>query len=256
MNWLDEVKTTLLPLAKNASQAVMQIYASDNFGVDIKSDNSPLTKADTLSHQIICSQLEKYGFPVISEESCENTALKNDCDTFWLVDPLDGTKEFINKNGEFTINIALIENSRPTLGIVAAPALNKYYYAVKGHGAYKVEKESHQKISCSNVTDITKATIAVSRSHLNAKDEEFIKENNITKIKKLGSALKYCEIAEGIVDLSIRYTPLMQWDIAASDILLAESGASALSINYSASFTGIDEILFVSNNKFRLTCEI
>ena len=163
---------------------------------------------------------------------------------FWLVDPLDGTKEFINKNGEFTVNIALIQNNRPILGVVSAPALNTQYYAVKDQGAFKLEGGGAKQIHCSSVTDIKQATLAVSRSHLKPEDEAFIEKNDITNTKPLGSALKYCQIAEGSVDLSVRYSPLMEWDIAASDIIMHEAGSRLMDLQGNEfSYLGSSEVL-------------
>ncbi|MDC0534190.1 3'(2'),5'-bisphosphate nucleotidase CysQ [Francisellaceae bacterium] len=225
MKNLNQLLDVALNAANHASEKMLEIYQKD-FSIDYKDDKSPLTEADEASHQIIYNLLKDLGYPVISEESkpeelIDSTSQSN---RFWLVDPLDGTKEFIKKNGEFTVNIALIENNRPILGVVAIPAQNKTYYAIQGQGAYKVKGGNAQKINCSKTADLSVATIAVSRSHLKQEDQDFIARNNIANTKPLGSALKYCEIADGSVDLSIRFTPLMQWDLAASDIIVHEAG--------------------------------
>jgi 3'(2'), 5'-bisphosphate nucleotidase len=225
MKNLNQLLDVALNAANQASEKMLEIYQKD-FSIDYKYDKSPLTEADEASHQIIYNLLKDLGYPVISEESKpeELIDLTSQSSRFWLVDPLDGTKEFIKKNGEFTVNIALIENNRPILGVVAIPAQNKMYYAAQGQGAYKLEGGNAQKVNCSKTANLSDATIAVSRSHLKQEDQDFIARNNIAKTKPLGSALKYCEIANGSVDLSIRFTPLMQWDLAASDVIVHEAG--------------------------------
>lgn len=254
---LDECLKTALVAANQADQVIMDIYQSD-FEVEFKEDESPITIADQRAHQAIVECLQPLGIRIISEEGVvdevheysEGAFDKADhfyCKPgsyFWLVDPLDGTKEFINKNGEFTVNIALIQNNRPILGVVSAPALNTQYYAVKDQGAFKLEGGEAKQIHCSNVTDIKQATLAVSRSHLKPEDEAFIGKNGITNTKPLGSALKYCQIAEGSVDLSIRYSPLMEWDIAASDIIMHEAGSQLMDLKGDEfNYQGSNEIL-------------
>ena len=228
---LDQCLETALEAAKKADQVIMEIYQSD-FEVEFKEDESPITIADQRAHQAIVDHLQPLGIRVISEEGVvepsedQNKSNKH----FWLVDPLDGTKEFINKNGEFTVNIALVQNNCPILGVVSAPALNTQYYAVKDQGAFKMQEGQAKQIHCSNVADVKQATLAVSRSHLKPEDEAFIEKNGIVNTKPLGSALKYCQIAEGSVDLSIRYSPLMEWDIAASDIIMHEAGSQLMDL--------------------------
>lgn len=213
-----------LSAASEAGKAIMEIYATD-FDVQHKNDESPVTLADKTAHDIICERLKPLGYPVVSEEGIEKAPVFDGlASTFWLVDPLDGTKEFISKNGEFTVNIALIQNERPVLGVVSAPALSVMYYAISGQSAFKVEENEVKQIYSSEVSELKDATIAVSRSHLKPEDKAFIERAGITSVKPVGSALKYCYLAEGKVDLSVRYTPLMQWDLAASDVIVHEAG--------------------------------
>lgn len=269
---LNDYLKTALEAANKADQVIMDIYQSD-FEVEFKEDESPVTLADQRAHQTIVDHLQLLGFSIISEEGVvepvvdqvheysEGAFDKADhfyCKPgsyFWLVDPLDGTKEFINKNGEFTVNIALIQNNRPILGVVSAPALNTQYYAVKDQGAFKIQEDKTKQIHCSNVTDIKQATLAVSRSHLKPEDEAFIEKNDITNTKPLGSALKYCQIAEGSVDLSIRYSPLMEWDIAASDIIMHETGSQLLDLQgsefkYQGSVDALNKGIFAGLKSF------
>lgn len=243
---LKNILNEVLLLIKDAADAVMEVYSKD-FTVEYKADLSPLSEADVAAHQVITASLAKFGWPIISEENDISLAYTDSPEYFWLVDPLDGTKEFISKNGEFTINIALIKNSQPILGIVAIPAQHKIYYAVAGEGAFCLdEKNKLKQIFCSKQGNIQDATIAVSRSHLKEDDKNFITKNKISKVLPLGSALKYCYIADGTVDLSIRYTPLMSWDIAASDIILRESGAKLVDFDgneYSYDYKTIEQAI-------------
>lgn len=251
---LENILNEVLVLIQRASNLVLEIYTTD-FDVKYKIDDSPLSRADIVSHSIITSGLEKYRIPIISEEGTSELVDQINSEYFWLVDPLDGTKEFINKNGEFTINIALIRGSRPILGIVAVPAQNKIYYAMSEKGSFCLDGSGIVKqIFCSKQTDLINANIAVSRSHLQENDVKFINQNCIKKVSPLGSALKYCYIAEGVADISVRYTPLMSWDIAASDIILAESGGKIvdfmndiLSYQFESARTAITRGLVATN---------
>jgi len=212
-----------LEAAQAASNVIMHIYETD-FAVEYKEDASPVTMADQQAHKVICQVLSQSDYPIVSEESKQRQ--HHAADIFWLVDPLDGTKEFIQKNGEFTVNIALIHQQRPVLGVVAVPAQDVVYFAEQGKGAFKRTLSSDERLHCSQQVDLHQATIAVSRSHLREQDQTFIQQHAIKHVKPLGSALKYCQLAEGLVDLSVRYTPLMQWDLAASDCIVHEAGGS------------------------------
>lgn len=233
---MNKLLETALTAVKAASEKVLSIYHQD-FSVHYKTDKSPLTQADEMAHQVIYQQLIQTGYAIVSEESTsdELQTNNNQSDHFWLVDPLDGTKEFIKKNDEFTINIALVENKRPILGVVAIPAKQTIYYAIAGQGAYKlVEGQRPESIGVSSVNDLTQSVIAVSRSHLKPEDKQFIDTYGIADTRPLGSAVKYCYIAEGQVDLSVRFTPLMQWDLAASDIIVNEAGGCVCDFNHQA----------------------
>jgi 3'(2'), 5'-bisphosphate nucleotidase len=225
MQLTNEIVRDIADLMNQAGQAIMQIY-KNTVEVNYKQDDSPLTNADAKAHRIITNHLASYNIPILSEENVEDSTYDGDqpIDCYWLVDPLDGTKEFIKQNGQFTINIALIDHGRPVFGMIYLPALEEYYYAISGHGSYKMIKDQTYVIKCSHIQSLNLATIAVSVSHLNTKDQNFINKNQIPHVKPLGSSLKYCRIAEGEVDLSVRYSPLMQWDIAASQIIVEEAG--------------------------------
>ena len=225
-------------IALEAGEAVMEIYEKD-FEVGYKEDKSPLTEADTRSNEIICSELEKLypNIPILSEENKEIPyEERKEWEHYWCIDPIDGTKEFIKKNGEFTINIALIHKETPVLGVVYAPALRELYYAKKGEGAYKImmnEKnlKNAQKLPIENSTlNIKNSTLKIvaSKSHLNQETQEFIDNltSNIqhsTFVSK-GSSLKLLMVAEGSADIYPRLAPTMEWDTAAADAIVREAG--------------------------------
>ncbi|MGQ3887928.1 3'(2'),5'-bisphosphate nucleotidase CysQ [Legionella sp. CNM-1927-20] len=219
----------IINIAWEASDAVLTLYQGK---VDycIKSDNSPLTQADLASHKIIvkklCALTPKV--PIISEE---NTDLENlnwqNSHQFWLVDPLDGTKEFINKNGEFTINIALIEKNQPVLGVVAAPALDILYAGFRGGDAIKMDKNGNKEVI--KVTHPTEDGVYVigSRSHNDPEAmDTFLLDKKVAKFIAIGSSLKFCKIAEGSAHLYPRLGYTMEWDTAAGHAILLAAGGN------------------------------
>jgi 3'(2'), 5'-bisphosphate nucleotidase len=218
---------TIVNIAQEAGDAIMEIYSRD-FQVDYKDDNSPLTEADTKSNEIICTALTKAypDIPLLSEENKEVPyAERKEWEYFWLIDPIDGTKEFIKKNGEFTINIALIHKDTPVLGVVYAPALGDMYKAKKGHGAFKNGQKLPLEI---NETPKQSLVVVASKSHLSEETQEFINivarsTEHVTQISK-GSSLKLCMVGEGVADIYPRLAPTMEWDTAAADAIVRESG--------------------------------
>jgi len=217
----------IVAIAKEAGNAIMEIYDKD-FTIDYKDDKSPLTEADTKSNKIICEALEKAypEIPMLSEENKEVPyADRKDWEYYWCIDPIDGTKEFIKKNGEFTVNIALIHGDTPILGVVYAPALKDMYKAKKGEGAFKNNQKLPLKI---NETPKETITIVASKSHLTDETKSFIDNltsniQNPTFISK-GSSLKLVMVAEGSADIYPRLAPTMEWDTAAADAIVRESG--------------------------------
>ncbi|WBL25994.1 3'(2'),5'-bisphosphate nucleotidase CysQ [Zunongwangia sp. HGR-M22] len=206
----------------------MSIYNEGGFDVEFKSDNSPLTRADKAAHRIIKEELEKTGIPILSEEGKHlSYEERKDWEKLWIVDPIDGTKEFIKKSGEFTINIALIEQQKPVLGVVYAPALKVIYWGSKS-GSYKLANvtcfddfqssfKNKQKLPLKS--DTKNFTIAASKSHLTEKTKNFIEKQrreypNVEVISK-GSSLKICMVAEGVLDCYPRFGTTMEWDTAA-----------------------------------------
>jgi len=217
----------LIKIVKKVSLEVLKIYNTD-FDVEYKDDNSPLTKADKIANKIIIDGLKKISpYPILSEE--EKTIpyqIRKNWDYFWMVDPIDGTKEFVKKNGEFTINIALIHKNRSILGIVYAPVIDKLYYAQKGKGAYLIDGTVKYKLPINS--KLNNFTIVASKSHLSNETKEFI-ENLKEKFIKIdliskGSSLKLCMVAQGLANIYPRLAPTMEWDTAAAHIIVEESG--------------------------------
>jgi 3'(2'), 5'-bisphosphate nucleotidase len=217
----------IIAIAKKAGNAIMEIYNKD-FTIEYKDDNSPLTEADQKANNIIVNGLNALSvqFPILSEEGkLIPYEERKDWEYFWLVDPLDGTKEFINKNDEFTINIALIHKNTPILGVVYAPALNEMYWSKQGDGAFKNNRKLPLHI---NTTPDKLLRIVASKSHLSLDTQKYI--DNLTKITNeiecisKGSSLKLCMIAEGSADIYPRLAPTMEWDTAAADAIVRESG--------------------------------
>lgn len=217
----------VVAIAKDAGDAIMKIYTKD-FTVDYKDDKSPLTEADTISNEIICQALEKAypEIPLLSEENKEVPyEARKEWEYYWCIDPIDGTKEFIKKNGEFTVNIALIHKDTPVLGVVYAPALGDMYKAKKGNGAFKNNQKLPLKV---NEAPKESLKVVASKSHLSEETQAFIDEvakstQNIEQVSK-GSSLKLVMVAEGSADIYPRLGPTMEWDTAAADAIARESG--------------------------------
>lgn len=216
-------------LARKAGVAIMEIYNKD-FEVEFKGDNSPLTDADKAAHNIIeygLKELDKKNstaIPLMSEEG-KNILYddRKDWEYFWMVDPVDGTKEFIKKNGEFTVNIALINQGVPVLGVVYAPALGQMYWAKQGEGAFK----DGQRLPLKQAEQRDSYKIIASRSHMSDETQQFINEIKTDKAKELiatGSSLKICLVAEGEADIYPRLGPTMEWDTAAAHAVVLEAG--------------------------------
>lgn len=219
----------LLEIAKTAAQkaavSILEIYKSGDFSIEAKADDSPLTKADKASHLAIVAELEKTNFPVLSEEGRDISYVeRKNWDYFWMIDPLDGTKEFIKRNGEFTVNIALIHQGQPVLGVVQVPVQNKLYYSVVGQGAYlETEETSKLEVNSIKLSD-SGLKIVASRSHLNEDTQQFMNQFENPEIVSMGSSLKLIAVAEGKADLYPRYAPTMEWDTAAADAIVREAG--------------------------------
>ncbi|MTI21594.1 3'(2'),5'-bisphosphate nucleotidase [Fulvivirga sp. RKSG066] len=224
-------KQAILDITRDAGKAILKVYQKADFSdvVSYKDDNSPLTLADEAAHKVIVSKLSELypDIPIISEEGKDiDYNVRKDYDMFWLVDPLDGTKEFINRNGEFTVNIALIDNGKPVAGFIYTPVLDTYYYGIKGESAYKITKGEEESISVNNKD---KERVAVrSKSHASPEEEDVLEKYNAVDSISVGSSLKFCMVAEGKADIYYRHGPTMEWDTAAGQAILEAAGGVVL----------------------------
>jgi 3'(2'), 5'-bisphosphate nucleotidase len=220
-------------IAHVAGRRILDVYERE-FKVEHKEDRSPLTEADRAAHEIITTQLEALtpDIPVLSEESAAvNYETRAGWKRFWLVDPLDGTKEFINRNGEFTVNIALIDGNRPVLGVVYVPVPALTYYACTGQAAYKQKGECAIQPARVRRFDGGKPIVVASRSHAGKETEAFLKKIGEHDIVSMGSALKLCLVAEGAADVYPRLGPTMEWDTAAAQCVVEAAGGRVTDLN-------------------------
>ena len=223
----------VIVIADKAAEKILEIYAQE-FKVHDKSDGSPVTLADQAAHEVICRHLQDLlpDCPILSEESADSdVASRLSWERFWLVDPLDGTKEFINKNGEFTVNIALIEGTKPILGVVNTPAQNVTHFAANGLGAFRKDASGCRKIQCSRINS-EQVTLVASRSHAGIAVENYKKAMEkdwpLINTTSMGSALKICLVAEGAADIYPRLGLTSEWDTAAAHCVLNEAGGAML----------------------------
>ncbi len=206
----------------------MEIYRSGDFGVDIKEDQSPLTLADKAAHNVIVNYLEGTGLPILSEEGSKIPfGERKNWTYFWMVDPLDGTKEFIKRNGEFTVNIALIRFNVPVAGVIYAPCQDLLYEGAMETGVYKTEKNIRSELSPAvkriQLEDLLaqeQVTVVASKSHLNEATTQFINQFPNVQLTSMGSSFKLMLLAEGKADIYPRMAPTMEWDIAAGHAIL------------------------------------
>lgn len=229
----------IIDLAREAGNEIMKVY-SQEFSVELKGDSSPLTQADKKSNSIIINGLKELypDIPIISEET-KLTAYdeRKNWNTYWLVDPLDGTKEFIRKNGEFTVNIALMSDGQPVLGVVYAPAQNKMWYGMKGEGSFFVNEDGIKTSlkKGDNWRGMNKVNVVASRSHLSDETLQFVedlkKDGKEVDFVSSGSSLKFCLVAEGKADVYPRFAPTMEWDTAAGQAVVEIAGGRVLNWN-------------------------
>ena len=219
----------LVGIAREAGAAAM-VYYHEGVAVTQKGDKGPVTAADHAAHGVIVPALEAWdsSIPVISEEGeIPGFEVRRDWPRFWLVDPLDGTKEFIQRNGEFTVNVALIEQGEPVLGVVYAPALDLMYYAGRGLGSWKSHAASRaEQIFSSPPAPDQALVVAESRSHPSPELEAYLQTLKVARRVQAGSSLKFCWVAEGKADIYPRLGPTMEWDVAAGDCVYRNSGHS------------------------------
>jgi 3'(2'), 5'-bisphosphate nucleotidase len=216
----------LLPVARRAGDAIMQVYRAE-FTVSTKADASPVTAADQAAEDVIVSALTALtpDIPVVAEEAFAAGHCPECGQRFWLVDPLDGTREFVRRNGEFTVNIALIEAARPVLGIIFAPALGKLYAGAVGTGSF-VEDGVRRSIACRRPPQ-EGLTVVSSRSHADeAALDRFLKGRKVARSTTAGSSLKFCTLAAGEADCYPRFGRTMEWDIAAGHAIVSAAGGA------------------------------
>ncbi|MFF2886907.1 3'(2'),5'-bisphosphate nucleotidase CysQ [Paenibacillus sp. NPDC057967] len=231
----------LFNISLEAGREILEVYTQD-FNIEYKCDDSPLTQADKRSHHLIMKALKALdpSIPILSEEGRSIPySERRQWTHFWLVDPLDGTKEFIKKNGEFTVNIAFIEGKYPTIGVIYAPILDVFYFGIVGSGAYKLENASFSKVN--NERELIRQSVrlpeiqedhmtyaVVSRSHISEETEAFIREleakHGKVKLVSSGSSLKFCLVAEGRADYYPRHAPTMEWDSGAGQAIVEAAG--------------------------------
>ncbi|MEO2072869.1 MAG: 3'(2'),5'-bisphosphate nucleotidase CysQ [Zunongwangia sp.] len=239
---MEELLKMAVEASLKAGGKIIEIYENDDFEVDFKGDDSPLTKADIASHNVIMDFLKETGIPVLSEEGRDIPyEERKNWEQLWIVDPIDGTKEFIKKNGEFTVNIALIENQKPVLGVIYVPALQNLYYASATQGSFKAENigfdaslesisEASQKLPLKLTKD--NYTVVASKSHLSKETEDYIVElkNKYGEVETIskGSSLKLCMVAEGVANCYPRFAPTMEWDTAAGQAICTFAGKEVI----------------------------
>ena len=222
-------------IAEEAAELILEVYLSDDPGVAVKEDFSPLTQADLASHRHIVAGLESVApdLPVLSEESQGITYdERRHWDTFWLVDPLDGTKEFLRRNGEFTINIALIQGHRPVLGVVHLPVSGQTYWAAEDEGAFMSVDGETVRLQAAQIIGQPVKVVA-SRSHSSTPTVAFLDnmaQHHDLEIVSKGSALKLCMVAEGEADLYPRLAPTMEWDTAAAQCVVEQAGGQVTTL--------------------------
>jgi 3'(2'), 5'-bisphosphate nucleotidase len=226
MDTLDLIGLQALALeaARRAGYKVLKIYASE-FGSELKGDQSPLTAADLAAHRCLKEALLPTGFPILSEEEqALPFAERSKWETYWLIDPLDGTKEFISRNGEFTVNVALVRHHEPVIGVVYVPVQDTAYYAASGTGAFKQIKEAKPEAICVRKAP-AKLVIVGSRSHQTPLMQAYLAKLDAEyELISIGSSLKFCLVAEGRADLYPRLGPTSEWDTAAAQCVVVEAG--------------------------------
>lgn len=228
---LEALLILAIQAAEEGCREILKVYHSGNFQAEAKGDQSPLTLADKNAHNKIVSVLEPAGMPILSEEG-KNVPFeeRKNWNHFWMVDPLDGTKEFIKRNGEFTVNIALIHKDTPILGVVAVPVTHEIYYGTKGYGAFVRRAGYDHKLDKRPPADLQAEGLRVvaSRSHMNEETQNFISNLRNPSLLSAGSSLKFMLLASGQADVYPRYGPTMEWDTAAAHAIVKETGHNVI----------------------------
>lgn len=225
---LKELLDPVIQIAYQAGKAIMEVYDA-GFEVEEKSDHTPVTEADMAANKVIESSLKELTphLPILTEEAKPTPySERRKWSRYWLIDPLDGTREFIKRNGEFTVNIALIDGDESVMGVVYAPVIGVLYYAAKGQGAFKQASTNEPKAIKVRSKCSGKTRVACGRSHPTEEMQNFIKNLGEHEIIRVGSALKSCLVAEGKADLYARLGPTSEWDTAAAQCVVEEAGGA------------------------------
>lgn len=233
--WLDTAEAAIY----EAGKAIMSVYESADYETEIKSDASPVTAADKLAHRIIAQHLEATGLPLLSEEGKHmDYSVRSNWDYFWLVDPLDGTKEFIRRNGEFTVNIALIKKTIPVAGLIYVPCKDVLYRGAVGIGVYKREsgklvtlEPAARRLRMDELMQQEHVTVVASRSHLSEETKAFIARFTHSELTSMGSSLKFMLLAENSADIYPRLSPTMEWDTAAAHAIVNAAGRGVYQVD-------------------------
>lgn len=235
----------LIDLMWESSEAILRIYDSGDFDTKLKSDQSPVTQADLAAHKILIKGLSQLtpNIPVVSEEDPDSLQIPSTYQKYWLLDPLDGTKEFLNRDVEFTCNLALIELHRTIFGLVTLPVMGLLYFGGKDLGSYRLNHSGDKtQLHCRRSPHICR--VVTSKSHLNAETETFIHSLELpVELVQVGSSLKFIRIAEGLADLYPRIAPTREWDTAAAQAVLEGAGGSVAQLDGSPLIYGKTEIL-------------
>ncbi|MDJ0656282.1 MAG: 3'(2'),5'-bisphosphate nucleotidase CysQ [Xanthomonadales bacterium] len=223
---MKDLVNKVLDICGVAGSRILEIYDTE-FEVETKDDQSPLTQADLASHRVIVDGLRELtpGTPILSEESREIPwAERSQWTEYWLVDPLDGTKEFVKRNGEFTVNVALIRDGWPVLGVVLAPVLGDAYFAAEGLGAFRRSGDEDPEMIRCRFPAHSPVTVAGSRSHAGERLQGFLSRIGTHELVSMGSSLKFCLVADGRADLYVRLGPTSEWDTAAAQAVVEQAG--------------------------------
>ncbi len=231
------LKKEVLSIAQEAGEKILRIYET-GFDIERKNDNSPLTNADMAAHKHICARLKSLTpkIPILSEESSHIPyEERRQWQQYWLVDPLDGTREFIKRNGEFSVNIALIEKNRSILGVIYIPVSGEAYTAASGIGATKIDSDGNELVINVVKTKPDNITIAGSRSHGNERLQNFITNlPDDSEVLSIGSSLKFCLVAEGKADIYPRFGPTSEWDSGAAQCIVEEAGGIVVDTGFNS----------------------
>ncbi len=240
-----QMRNSLIALMAEAGQMIMGVYQQDDVGLSIKDDASPVTKADLAAHHLLVAGLSRLTeqIKVVSEEDPASLIIPKQHDVFWLIDPLDGTKEFLQRNGEFTTNLALIEDGRPSLGFVGVPVTGAIYWGGPGLGAHVVEDGAGHPLTTQPKPD-GRIRVLASKSHLNEATRSFIAhlDEEVTLIQA-GSSLKFLKLALGEADIYPRMAPTCEWDTAAAEAVLDGAGGHVVRLDGQPMNYGKDDIL-------------